>query len=422
MAHRSILRVILVLSCGVAISFGGLACHRPVRAAAPAIDFEQALPPDQLALRKISVGQYPDFAHRIADPAALKQSIQNSLTYLSAPSSRQFYPYLDITHDRAVATLHALGELIDRHAGSLDGGRSLNREIIDKFEVYQSIGAPLPDGGGYSGRVLFTGYFTPIYDASLTRTGPYQYPLYKSPPDRVADPNDPEIVHRRLPDGSLVAYYTRREIEGPTNPLAGHELVWLKSRWEAYSITIQGSARLRLADGRLLEIGYSGLNGFAYTSPGQRMIADGVIDRHSAKSIEAYLRAHPDAADRYLWLNQRYVFFTERPGGPYGALNVPVTEMASIATDKTVYPRAMPAFLEVPVPVDEHGTTRAFRGLMLDQDRGGAIRAAGRCDIYMGIGPDAERIAGHQLHQGQLYYLALKPQFVAQYISPLAAR
>jgi membrane-bound lytic murein transglycosylase A len=96
--------------------------------------------------------------------------------------------------------------------------------------------------------------------------------------------------------------------------------------------------------------------------------------------------------------------------------------MASIATDKTVYPRAMPAFLEVPVPVDEHGTTRAFRGLMLDQDRGGAIRAAGRCDIYMGIGPDAERIAGHQLHQGQLYYLALKPQFVAQYISPLAAR
>ena len=29
------------------------------------------------------------------------------------------------------------------------------------------------------------------------------------------------------------------------NKLAGHELVWLRTRWEAYVITIQGSARLR---------------------------------------------------------------------------------------------------------------------------------------------------------------------------------
>src|SRR5690606_24739970 len=133
------------------------------------------------------------------------------------------------------------------------------------------------------------------------------------------------------------------------------------------------------------------------------------------KRLKAYFEANPAAMDKYLWLNNRYVFFTERPGGPFGALNVPVTPFATIATDKSVYPRAMPAFLEVPMPINETGQTTAFSGFMLDQDRGGAIRAAGRCDIYMGIGPAAERIAGHQLHQGALYYIALKPEFIKDY-------
>jgi membrane-bound lytic murein transglycosylase A len=96
-------------------------------------------------------------------------------------------------------------------------------------------------------------------------------------------------------------------------------------------------------------------------------------------------------------------------------LNVPVTSFRSIATDKSVYPRAMPTFLTVPIPVGESGATRPFRGFMLDQDTGGAIRAAGRCDIYMGVGEIAERIAGHEQHEGQLYYLAIKPQYVRQY-------
>jgi membrane-bound lytic murein transglycosylase A len=45
---------------------------------------------------------------------------------------------------------------------------------------------------------------------------------------------------------------------------------------------------------------------------------------------------------------------------------------------------------------------------MMDQDTGGAIRTAGRTDLYMGIGPEAEAIAGRINSPGQLYYLFLK--------------
>ena len=59
-----------------------------------------------------------------------------------------------------------------------------------------------------------------------------------------------------------------------------------------------------------------------------------------------------------------------------------------------------------------------FRGFMLDQDTGGAIRAAGRADIYMGTGPQAESLAGKQLHEGELYYLAVKPERMAPQPAP----
>ena len=56
------------------------------------------------------------------------------------------------------------------------------------YEVYKSIGAPNSDAAGYSEKVLFTGYYTPIFEASTVRTGAFQYPLYRRPADLLTDP------------------------------------------------------------------------------------------------------------------------------------------------------------------------------------------------------------------------------------------
>jgi membrane-bound lytic murein transglycosylase A len=134
------------------------------------------------------------------------------------------------------------------------------------------------------------------------------------------------------------------------------------------------------------------------------MLADGVIthDQLSLKGLKDYFTQHPEAMDHYLPMNSRTVFFTERPGGPFGSLNQPVTPFATVATDKSIFPRAMPVFVVAPLP-SSNGSTQTFRGIMLDQDTGGAIRAAGRCDIYMGLGDQA----GQELNVGQMYYLAV---------------
>jgi membrane-bound lytic murein transglycosylase A len=390
-------------------------CVKKKPPVASPIDFSTELPPGQLALRKIPPAEYPVFSLAQGNRDDLIKSIDNSLRYLGRASSRNYFPYLDVTHDRAVASLAALRELVASASQGISD-EELSRRIAEKFEVYQSIGAPDPAGAGYTSRVLFTAYCTPIYDASPTRTAQFQYPLYAKPNDLVADPIAGQVFGRRTPDGTLVPYYTRKEIE-EGGVLAGNEIVWLKSRWDAYVITIQGSARLRMPDGSTLEIGYAGANGLEYKSPGLKLLEDGKIrkDQLNLRGLAAYFAANPQDLGPYTTINDRYVFFAQTSGGPFGSLGVPVTPFATIATDKAVYPRAMPAFLVTPM-AGNNGTTMNYRGFMLDQDTGGAIRAAGRTDIYMGIGPEAEARSGLQLHDGQLYYVAVKPKLVTQYL------
>lgn len=395
------------------------------------VNFNSELPEGEVALRKLSPDEYPDFSQQMTDPAALSASCDASLKYLATPSSRNYYPYLDITHERAAASVNALKQLVLKHASHFDGA-AFNSEIRSMFEVYKSKGARKPEGDGYTERVLFTGYFTPIYQASTTRQGEYVWPLYRRPNDLVVDRTSAAVVGRRAADGAVLPTYTRAEIEGKDGkyPHAGSELVYLKSHWETYIITIQGSAKLRLTDGREMEIGYAGDNGYDYTSPGKKMLEDKVIkkEQYTARGLREHFAKNPGDVKKYLWLNQRYIYFTETQGGPYGSLGVPVTPMASIAVAKfhevrkNIYPRAMGAFLVAPVPTDESGNTRAYRGFMMDQDTGAAIRAAGRCDIYMGIGEQAEKIAGQQQHDGELYYIALKPELIPQYLPAAPAK
>ncbi len=338
-----------------------------------------------MALRKLSPDQYPSFAAAATAPnrPAVLASLANSRTYFARPASRSAYPYADITHDRAAATVAALADLLSQ---PIDGA-ALDAAIRDRFDVYQSIGGT-DAAGGYTGDVQFTGYCTPIYPASKARGGPYQFPLYRRP----ADPTR----------------YTRRQIEHD-GVLGGDELAWLTSRVDAYVATVQGSARLRLSDGTLWDVGNDGTNGRPYVSPGRAMVADGVIpaDQLNLPTMRAYFAAHQGAADHYLAMNDRTAFFKPSPGGPFGKLNVPVTAFATIATDKSVYPAGLPAFLTVPLAAEAGPVP--FAGFMSDQDTGGAIRAAGRCDIYMGVGPEAERLSGQELATGRLYYLAVRP-------------
>jgi len=359
--------------------------------------YDRPLPPGQLALRKITdPNEIPDFTTAWHNLDGLKPAIANSLNYLSKASSQQYFPYGDINHDQAVKTLETFLTLADSGVRPSE----LNGLIHAHFDVYMSV------GWDDQGTVLFTGYYTPIFDGSFERTERFQYPLYKMPADLVKGP-DGQTLGRQDASGNMTRYPARAEIEA-SGMLQGKELIWLGDPFESYIAHVQGSAKLRMPDGELVTVGYAATNGYEYDSVAQALIADGKVlsDRMSLATMIDYFKRHPDEVDRYTQRNPRFVFFRISQETPHGSLNEPVTPMRTIATDKSIFPRAGLAFISTTLP--EIGGTVSYQGFMLDQDTGGAIRAPGRCDVYMGQGDEAGQLAGRTYQEGHLYYLFLK--------------
>ncbi len=363
--------------------------------------YDRPLPPGQFALRKITdPREIPDFTMACLDLANLRKAIDHSLSYLHKPSSLDFYPSGQITHSQALESVKAFADMLD---SGLSGSR-LNDEIREKFDVYISVGCD------DRGTVLFTGYYTPIFEGSLDRTAQFNYPLYKQPDDLMKAPNG-DTLGRRDAGGQVSAYPDRAAIDD-SGMLEGGELVWLADPFEVYIAHVQGSAKVRLSDSSITTVGYAANNGHEYNSVAQELVKDGKIsgDEISLATMIDYFKTFEDQVRMYVRRNPRFVFFRKEGGPPVGCLNEPVTPFRTVATDKSIFPRASLTFISttLPQPIGDASVNEVYAGFALDQDAGGAIRAPGRCDVYMGEGEMAGKLAGQTYQEGRLYYLFLK--------------
>lgn len=367
-------------------------------------DYERELPPGATALRPVSPGSEPDLeAAWLRRDEGLRQSVDQSLSWFEAPSSRQWWPYdlgdRTISHAEARASVQRFGELLDE----CPDATTFRRRVIDEFRIYRSV------GWNGDGVVLYTGYYAPEFDASPVRTERFTTPLHRRPEDLVTHPQTGVPIGRRLPNGRIGRYPTRREIRD-SGMFAGDELVWVESLLDAYVIQVNGSARLRMPDGTIEYIGYDGKTDRMYTGLGTTLFDAGLIEKKDLPSIYSLFDRDPDAVEECMMSNESYVFFRPYDGStwPSGSLGRKVTGRSSLATDKDVYPRACVVFVDTS-GIEVSGARVPIQRFMLDQDTGGAIRAPGRADIYMGEGPEAETFAGGQYAEGSLYYLFLRP-------------
>jgi len=378
-----------------------LSCVTPEREPAGPPDYYRRLAPGEKALELVrDPAEYPNFAVAFRDVPPLLEAVDESLAYMAKPSSRGHFPIDGITHERTRRSLELFKSAI---AGSASADE-FSARIRSSFDVYRSVGC---DGRG---TVLYTGYCEPIIDASLEKTNRFRHPLYRLPGDLIKDA-DGTTLGRRTAAGVPLPYYTRKEIDG-SKLLDGQglELAWLQSALDAYIVHVQGSATLRLPDGTMMKVGYAGNNGKTYSSLGMALVMDGRLKQEevSLDRIRSFFAERPDDLEHYLFKNDRYVFFTQTEGGPFGSIGARVTPYRTIATDKTIFPRASVTFLDTALPVrDGRGGVRSvpYKGFALDQDTGGAIQSAGRVDIFLGTGRVAEFLAGRVRTEGRLYYL-----------------
>jgi membrane-bound lytic murein transglycosylase A len=377
----------------------------------PALQRDAELPEDALTPVRYF---YPDF-HDDMDYSSLAAAIRKNLEYLRRLNPHQVFNYGPdrYTCEQIVESQEEFLRLITTSPSAAE----LNHKVQRDFLLYKARGRP----GNPS--VLFTGYFEPTYDASLTPDSAFQYPVYAKPEDLVKVDLSPfreefkgKSIIARIDGKQVLPYYTRKEIEGD-KVLAGRnlELAWLKDSLDVAFLQIQGSGRLRLPDRSILRMGYEIGNGRPYQSIGRYMIEKGYLTREetSMQSIRRYLTQHPEVKEEVLHQNPSYVFFRRSSGGPYGNINVPLTPGRSLALDNRLFPRGALCFIKTRKPVvdsrEEITAWTDFSRFVVHQDTGGAIRGAGRADLFWGDDSYAEVAAGHMKHEGELYLLVKKP-------------
>jgi membrane-bound lytic murein transglycosylase A len=289
---------------------------------------------------------------------------------------------------------------------------------IQARAFFESHFAPVHVAADGAGPGLVTGFYEPEAEASPVRTGKFKVPLLSRPADLIDidDSNrppgmDPYLAFARRTDAGPVEYFDRGGIERGALAGCGLEIAWLADKVDAFFIHVQGAARLKMTDGRLLRVTYAAKSGQRFSGPG-RILADlGEIplEKVTMQSIRAWLRAHPDRIDGILWQNRSYIFFREAPVddpalGPIAAAKVPLTPGRSIAVDRLLHTFGTPFFIDAPT-LTAFGGNEGFRRLMIAQDTGSAITGPARGDLFAGSGDAAGEIAGIVRNRADFYAL-----------------
>ena len=377
----------------------------------PLIQKEITEPPQ--ALKRIRYF-WPEFRDDM-DTSSLNLAIERSLEYLNRLEPDALFVYGPDTYPahHVRESLEIFSQIIKQNYDL----EQFNREIREKFSLYRA------SGSRGNRKILFTGYFEPILNGSLEPDSIYQYPIYSKPNDLLKVDLGlfrPEWSGQRIMgrvDGDrLIPYYTRQDIaDGKALEGENLEIAWLEDSLDIAILQIQGSGSIQLSTGESIRVGYSASNGHPYRSIGRYLLDKGYLepDKLSMQGIRSFLNNNPDIKDEILNYNPSYVFFRLLENGPLGSIGVPVTPGRSLALDSRLFPKGALAYIHCQAPiVGEDGGIVGwvpFSRFILNQDTGGAIKGAGRGDIFWGSGEYAEIAAGHLKHEGELYFLVLKP-------------
>ncbi len=286
-----------------------------------------------------------------------------------------------------------------------DDAQAIQAYWQQSFTVYSTQQA---DGAAQG---LITGYYQPVLKGARTQTANATVPLYKAPADLInvnLSALYPELKYKRvrgrLQGQTLVPYLTRAEIEQPSAPLAGNELLWVSDAVEAFFLQVQGSGIIELDSGERVSVGYADQNGHPYQSIGKLLVERGELTASEAsmQGIKQWGQQHPSQLRALLDANPSYVFFKLLPpglSGPLGALGVPLTAARSVAVDPFYIPLGAPVYLATTYP----NSNKPLQQLMHAQDTGGAIKGGVRADVYWGEGESAGKLAGAMRQSGQLW-------------------
>jgi membrane-bound lytic murein transglycosylase A len=233
--------------------------------------------------------------------------------------------------------------------------------------------------------VLITGYYAPIIHACWQKQPSCEVPILG------------------LPKNENLQKLGRQEINqlGPT----GFPILAWTNRIDRFFLQIQGSGELIFNSGDHLRLGYAGKNHLPYTSIGNYLLDNQLINREqlSMPGIRNYLEKHPKQQQSIFEQDAAFVFFKPQKNHlVIGNLGVELKSRLSAAVDNQWIPLGSIIAVTTTDPFDH----KPWNLLLTAEDTGGAIHGKNHIDIYMGQGVQAGLWAGNMKQTGEItYYL-----------------
>lgn len=285
---------------------------------------------------------------------------------------------------------------------------------------------------------FITGYYEPEIEGSLTKKDGFDHPIYRKPGELVSRAQKASKINRPIrastrksktgvrEGGKIASFHDRAAIDDGALTGRGLEICWLRDPVDSFFAHIQGSARIRLQDGKLLRINYAAQNGHPYFAVGRSLIERGIVpsDEMSMDKIRLFISEHPEEGRELMRMNRSYIFFREltelgADAEPVGAQGVSLTRDRSIAVDRNLHIYGTPFWIDATLPLKAERSKDKFQRLMVAQDTGGAIIGPARADIYFGAGLAAGSVAGRLRHPGQFYMLVPNSADPSKLVDPV---
>jgi membrane-bound lytic murein transglycosylase A len=255
-------------------------------------------------------------------------------------------------------------------------------------------------------RNLFTGYYEPVLRGSLTREGPYLFPLYAPPQDLIRREDglgEGRYSWGRMASSRLIPHVSRAEVEAGALAGQGLELLYGDDPVDLFFLHVQGSGKIQLPDGTFRRVSFAGKSGHPYSAIGKILREEERLQLATMADIKNWLRANPRRLHEILNRNASYIFFKFIEGdGPVGAAGEVLLPEQSLAVDDTIWPYGLDVIVETKDPLDP---SKNFTRLMKTVDTGSAIRGRVRGDIFFGSGEKAGKKAGAMAAAGCLWII-----------------
>lgn len=239
-------------------------------------------------------------------------------------------------------------------------------DLSEALDAYQICG----DG---KGNVKFTGYYSPIIQASRKRNTIYNEPIYLAPStEKVSE--------------------TATKIKDKLN------IVYVKSEEDIKAMRMEGLAYLKFSENDRILVSFDG--GTHNVESEQEEIDHDLTETEPQKVLASYS-----------------VFTQRDKWKPVGAAKVPLVTDLTIAVDDEYIPLGSVLLAKVPV-LDEAGNLiRHEYRYVLAQDTGSRIRGTAHIDLYMGEGDKGKERIKYMNKYGKIWLLLPKAKTEAKLVA-----